>query len=1010
MRFWMITTAVLLTLTAMGPTANAEWTAKPDPGLNSAIPASSRIDVVLGKRYLLPKSRGFHVLIAPEDSSDEPWVLTDIRTGQEVGRVPHHLVSSGRPVLSSNGRYLMVPAGTTRRTRLPRGSAGPAAPQKALSIYDARTGRLVRTITGPEGFRPTSFDVLADGKIAAWHHGNMLGVFDIATGRLVWSQKELKSWNNAFTVSPGRRYLAWSYPLSGRGTGLTVRDAATGKEVGSLTLHHEKGRSRPDCRALQFSRDGSHLAGAFEVSSVGHLIVCWDVATGAETNRIFLRRSICDKAQQKRSFRRQIRSRRQLEWLDDNAGWLLFGTMVVDRKLGTTIHSLMPPPNLRETLPWCVLDDEHILCIADNTLGKIQRTDQDRLQRLISAAIPVCALERAAAAVNSGTSFSEAGPAELMAGDFGSMANWDPAASARSPWVYKPTPKLATAIESEWAAVLPIDRHHLAAWLARGTTTTVLASYRLECASEQPEDGGNYWIDFRKPKLVDLDFVGGAQALAISDDGRFGLFHRQTDRGPRLDIYEMKNAIHLAGWIPCGPDQAKSFRITAGRFVAEGKVLVWDGGGYVTLWEPTWAKAIARWRHAGTDRAVLCPKGKYLFDCDRMNFVDLATGKSVGRLRAPSGSKAAAAGFRDYGFRFATVAPSGTQSALTLWDLATGRAGRSMTVRQPPKRLVCAGWKWIFLGSEVFDIKSGRGVWDYTGCSDASMPAGEYYSAGLGLQAIIADADADADNGSTTVWVRRLPNNEEVQKIDKHARFRKMEALLRPGARVSIKLGGSVPKEMIEAARKSLTSRLDREGFTVADGEPIVLTIEVNVKNTGTRRYYGSMRGAEYRLVRIKRADYFREWNLRGKVIYRDKGQLANTDERLVHLKKNQSLQEGLDEKMWDVVKSKLCGSGVPTKVWPGVEEAGSTTASVTERAKNTRTLTVQPRRGKPTAVRRPVGWRRSAPATPKPSATPDTADPKPAPATIESIVAKLNQPPKVDRDGLAELEKSESK
>jgi eukaryotic-like serine/threonine-protein kinase len=200
---------------------------------------------------------GKHLLTAGRDKTLRIW---DSASGKEVRLIKDLQVGAVALALSPDGLLLATTAGKWNKEK--QHFIG------EISLFDARTGKLARTIQGhaePIGavaFHPTA------KQLATASNDGTLKVWDSAAGKEVHS---LKGHTGPVTCVV---YSADGKLLVSGGEDKTVRiwDAADGKEIKTL-----KGPARA-ISSLTFSRDGKYLAAA----SLDGTVTLWDAVEWKE--------------------------------------------------------------------------------------------------------------------------------------------------------------------------------------------------------------------------------------------------------------------------------------------------------------------------------------------------------------------------------------------------------------------------------------------------------------------------------------------------------------------------------------------------------------------------------------------------------------------------------------------------------------------------------------------------------------------------------------------------------
>jgi WD40 repeat protein len=137
---------------------------------------------------------------------------------------------------------------------------------KTIKFWDAASGRLLRTFEGHTGSVVTVAFSPDGARIASGSVDKTIKLWDAASGRLVRTSEGHAAWVGSVTFSPDGARIA-----SGSGDGtIKLWDAATGRLLRTLEGHIGS------VEAVTFSPDGARIASG----SVDNTIKLWDAASG----------------------------------------------------------------------------------------------------------------------------------------------------------------------------------------------------------------------------------------------------------------------------------------------------------------------------------------------------------------------------------------------------------------------------------------------------------------------------------------------------------------------------------------------------------------------------------------------------------------------------------------------------------------------------------------------------------------------------------------------------------
>ena len=198
-------------------------------------------------------------------SGDGTLMLWDAATGRLLRTFKGHVLGVTSVAFSPNGRNVL----SGSPDAFPDGTR---VGEKSLKLWDAATGRLVRTFkagwVGPVAFSPDGRSVLSGGmELSLWKE---LSLWNASTGRLVRTFKG-SGVVTSIAFSPNGRSV-----LSGGDTTLKLWDAATGRLLRTFEGHLDQVAS------VAFSPDGRNVISASDDGTIRF----WSLVTGREVVKL----------------------------------------------------------------------------------------------------------------------------------------------------------------------------------------------------------------------------------------------------------------------------------------------------------------------------------------------------------------------------------------------------------------------------------------------------------------------------------------------------------------------------------------------------------------------------------------------------------------------------------------------------------------------------------------------------------------------------------------------------
>ncbi|QEH37264.1 hypothetical protein OJF2_58510 [Aquisphaera giovannonii] len=866
------------------------WKVKPDPPEQK--PAEIAPDVLLrvppsffGGDVTFPTAPSSFVAVGRNGDQNDIREVWDLAAKKRIGGV-RGAVKLEKPLALS-----------------PDGSLLAGRSDQVVAVYDTKTGRMVAQLQG-EGHSVKYVDFAGPGRVVTGDPGDRR--FE------VWDLKSQKSdldigprdrvEEHAVTISPGRRYLAMICKDT-----LLVYDLESGRKAGEAKVPKQKNFFELGCKGLAFSPDGSELAGVFD--SFGTHLLCWDVATGRLTQHFLYD----DKSNVKAALGSEVGA---IQWLADRAGWLVFGSVVIDHRSGQRIFTIpSDTPNA----------DKHERRIVGKNIVMITFGDGQN-RKVGGYPLPTETLAKASKLIEQGGSAADAALPELTSADLsgakhisGAGGAWSvrPAASAAPRPVQRRIPTQVQAAEAAGMLFSAIEGHQLALVSIAG--------------------GGNPFDpnkDEGKPRrLIRFDITSGrvlgrielspfVDPIALSPDGSRVLTLDKDRR--RVDVFATSDAGHVAGFRPYEKEPSDNDKgVTFAAFVEADKVLTASRGGKVVLWSLPACKAVYVADNACEGAPALNP-GRSLLACyqgGRFHLLDAATGETRG-VTQPAQASAGRSELKGAAFQAdgaGLVALLGGQQVVR-WELSTGKVTAdfpiSMTISPMPgshhSAIESCGPDNVLLdGRILIALDKQSHIWSYFGPNvSAGGPDGQHWFV------------QGAMNQNATISSLVLPEataNRVVAMVGDPS----VHAALRVGMTVSPVLELSGPPDRNAEFKKELadglSAKLQANAMTVGSGGLPSIVVHVEEHNTGKSvdyrnfgdSHFGQPRGS-IAVTELVCDVSFADAQGRIPLAPQQRISLLQGFRMMYRIGPNETLESHLKNGQWAGVKNFVSGIGLP--------------------------------------------------------------------------------------------------
>jgi WD40 repeat protein len=822
-------------------------------------------------------------------------------------------------------------------------------------VWDVKGEKALGQLSLPQRFPPSVLLFGGSQRLLA-EQQRQVHVWKLPSGDL---ERTVELPNSAQTdclaVSPGGNYLAVcadgerTPQQRERHTHLVVYDLRTGAVAGeAVVASQEQSFSAPRCQALSFSADGEQLAGVFEESSKGTLVL-WNVAMGEAVKQHKYTQSLRQTIPGAFSYRGPA-----VEWFPDRKHLLVYGHGVVSAEQGSLVQNF--PESFRGA--------RHVL--PDGRLANANTSGRDAA--LVSLKLSDSALAQAQAAIDAGGRAEDAGLPPLTAADVSGLENiplaesggaWrvtaDPAPAPPEKLLSKPLQlKTTTARMERMLLSDAVGARAVIMNIPPAPNTRPLPGRPSSSSSAAGKREAPVWLDVydlqttRQQKPVDISVP--SDLLAVSPDGKFSLMRLQPAQD-RLDLWSLEGGGHVVGWRPYPPqedgDQGRIVlsnsrstptqqRADAAVFLDNEYLLTLSGNKRIVLWKLPECRAVYAIDNAGTPG--ISPGHKYLVvaNGNSFRFFNARTGEAVGDL--PSAGTLNAAAFHPDGKRFAVSFTGRYGASLLCWDLDEGTIQKEFPLPIFGRHMHWCGDRYLLMdGKSLIDVERGMIVWKYqiaTGIQSPITPDDRHWFLGKKLP----------QSPAIYLAAAALPDRTAVASIA--AANPQPRYLVEPGGRLSLQLQLLTPPgrpNFAEEAREQIVAKLGANGITVADGQPVTALVVMAQGNTGqTNQYsstfgFGRSAGGPTQSVTERYVDCVVSFQHQGKAIWEEKRRFLN-DGYYVRLQEGESLDQKLDASMWENAASYVLNVSPPAYVFPeGAADGLGTTVLTPDTADSSR-------------------------------------------------------------------------
>ena len=327
------------------PNLEIPWTAVADPSTMSANGhAMAWGTLSIGcppNKAIFPPMPSPFVLVSPKPAKgkkekDTMMQVHDLRIGRATGS-PFTLKSAlgDHVALATDGRYVAA--------RLPDREL----PPHIIDVIDTATGKSIRHIEAGHA-KEWSFPVAFIGTdhlltqtheahFPDWTEKTDYKVWNVRTGELLSEFAFDLVWSpTSVGLSPGGKYIVFRVLKAQFGNRLIIVELATGKVVGDREF---LGKNEPfgGSSGIVFSPDGKEIAMLWQYLGPKQKLFGKVLVFDAANGKTVAAYDLVDMSGIETGSRNGLEA---IQWTPDGSGWLLFGTLLLDRKTGKELSRI----------------------------------------------------------------------------------------------------------------------------------------------------------------------------------------------------------------------------------------------------------------------------------------------------------------------------------------------------------------------------------------------------------------------------------------------------------------------------------------------------------------------------------------------------------------------------------------------------------------------------------------------------------------------------------------------
>lgn len=709
----------------------------------------------------------------------------------------------------------------------------------------------------------------------------------------------------SIAYSPGGRYMAVTETKDNK---LHVIELETGATVGITPMPTSSDGSSYRCIGMQFTRDGTKLAGLFDIGSVSR-ILSWDITNGEVNDNFRFDQRVSALIEGAYSYKGA-----KLEWFPNGKRYLLYGTAIFDRDAGRIVWSI---PKTNVDLPRRIIDDSRVLAGVELKGKRVMTT----------YTLPEEQIAKANEVIDQGGTLEDAGLPTLTKADRDSVQTV-PLDVAGGAWqvAADPAPPAAEPL-LDGAMPLRSSTGNLTTMFM--TPANVARAVLMYTSAPNPRAGTpqKVWLESydvaKKEHAGSLKVPIPSDLLAVSPSGQLAMM-RMAGTGERVDIWKFENEEHYVAWRPYhdtekGKQAVRAVgrrsgqtdqTVTAATFLDETHVVTLNRKNELVMWELPTCKAIYRIENAG--KPGISPGGKFLVVSNgkQFRFFNSLTGQPAGDL--PLEGALQAASYHPDGKQFGVVMIGGTGTHFVCWDLEKGQVRTEFPIPLSAQSMQWVGQDYLLLDKGMMiDLRNKLAAWKYQLQQGVIAPMSPNESVWYVTRTGVS--------GAMSLVSAALPEQEVRDFLEKDEDI-SPDYVVRPSSKLSVMINLADPAGYPDFRAKLYRHIIDayaQHDITVEKNQRVTVEFTMNRAATGeTKEFRGIGIGSPDFSISIEKVVTGITIKRDGQQVWERKFTHTNGGGFMVHLPPNRNPQEYLTEQMWKSATGALLGFQPPAYVF----------------------------------------------------------------------------------------------